>query len=109
MLVSLNAVFTAFVSFGYIEKSNVLFLLMLLCSTVYTVSKMFLVDDHFTELLQAEVEQTVGLEAFTRLAPAIPTVADIVTVHPLWEALTNTTGGRLPYQLYDRFLTELDK
>lgn len=68
-----------------------------------------MVDDHFTNLLQAEVEQTVGLEAFARLAPAIPAVADIVTVHPQWEALTATTGGRLPYQLYDKYLTELDK
>jgi hypothetical protein len=74
-----------------------------------SVSYMFLVDDHFTDLLQAEVEQTVGLEAFTRLAPAIPSVADIVTVHPLWETLTTTTASRLPYQLYDRYLTELDK
>jgi hypothetical protein len=58
---------------------------------------------------QAEVQQTVGMEAFARLAPAIPAVADIVTVHPQWEALTATTGARLPFQLYDRFLTELDK
>ncbi|KAG0562314.1 hypothetical protein KC19_9G136300 [Ceratodon purpureus] len=59
--------------------------------------------------MMAEVENTVGAEAFTRLAPAIPSVADIVTVHPLWEALTNTTGGRLPYPLYDTYFTELDK
>lgn len=55
------------------------------------------------------MDQTVVLEAFARLAPAIPILADIITVHPQWEALTNTTGGRLPFQLYDKYLTELDK
>lgn len=55
------------------------------------------------------MDQTVVLGAFARLAPAIPILADIVTVHPQWEALTNTTGGRLPFQLYDKYLTELDK
>lgn len=55
------------------------------------------------------MEHTVGEDAFARIAPAIPAVADIVTVHPEFEALTATTGGLLPYQLYDRFLTELDK
>ncbi|XP_024368615.1 uncharacterized protein [Physcomitrium patens] len=59
--------------------------------------------------MMAEVEQTVGLEAFTRIAPAVPAIADLVTVYPQWEALTNTTGARLPFQLYDKYLGELDK
>ena len=55
------------------------------------------------------METTVGLDAFARLAPAIPVLADLVTVHPQWEALTNSTGGRLPYAVYDKYLGELDK
>ncbi len=55
------------------------------------------------------METAVRLEAFARIAPAIPVLADIITVHPQWEALTNTTGGLLPFPVYDKYLSELDK
>jgi len=51
----------------------------------------------------------VGLDAFSRLMPAIPTVADAITVQGQFEALTTSTGGRLPFPLYDKYLGELDK
>lgn len=63
----------------------------------------------FSVGLQAEVETAVRLEAFARIAPAIPVLADIITVHSQWEALTNTTGGLLPFPVYDKYLSELDK
>lgn len=78
-------------------------------TTIPLISKLFFADKKITTIFQAEVEQTVGLEAFTRIAPAVPAIADLVTVYPQWEALTNTTGARLPFQLYDKYLGELDK
>lgn len=59
--------------------------------------------------MQVDVESTVGLDAFARIAPAIPTVADAITVHSQFEALTATTGGRLPFPIYDKYVSELDK
>lgn len=55
------------------------------------------------------METTVGPDAFARLAPAIPTVADAITVHSQFEALTASTGGRLPFPIYDKYVAELDK
>lgn len=55
------------------------------------------------------MESTVGPEAFARLAPALPTVADAITVHSQFEALTASTGGRLPFAIYDKYIEKLDK
>ncbi|KAG0613383.1 hypothetical protein M758_6G098900 [Ceratodon purpureus] len=60
-------------------------------------------------VLKVDVESTVGPEAFARLAPALPTVADAVTVHSQFEALTASTGGRLPFPIYDKYIEKLDK
>lgn len=59
--------------------------------------------------VQVDVESTVGLEAFARLAPAIPVAADIISAHSQFEALTTSTGGRLPFPVWDRYLAEIDK
>jgi len=37
-------------------------------------------------VLKVDVESTIGPDAFARLAPAIPTVADAITVHSQFEA-----------------------
>ncbi|KAL3690742.1 hypothetical protein R1sor_004393 [Riccia sorocarpa] len=56
-----------------------------------------------------DLESTVGSEAFARIAPAIPLVADIISVHQQFDALTAGTGGRLPYPIFEKYLSELDK
>jgi hypothetical protein len=60
-------------------------------------------------VLKVDVESTIGPDAFARLAPAIPTVADAITVHSQFEALTASTGGRLPFPIYDKYIEKLDK
>ncbi|CAI7836466.1 unnamed protein product [Closterium sp. NIES-54] len=61
-------------------------------------------------LLQMDVESSVCMDAFARLAPAIPLVADSVTVHALFELLTDECqGGRLPFAIYNNYLSELEK
>ncbi|XP_024538912.1 uncharacterized protein LOC9657817 isoform X1 [Selaginella moellendorffii] len=59
--------------------------------------------------MMVDVESTVGPDAFCRLAPAMPVVADMITVHCQFDALTATTGGRLPFPVYDKYIGELDK
>ncbi|KAH9549660.1 hypothetical protein CY35_10G031100 [Sphagnum magellanicum] len=59
--------------------------------------------------MMVNVESTVGLDAFVRLAPAIPTVADAITVHCQFDALTASTASHLPFAIYDKYLTEIDK
>ncbi|MED6119603.1 hypothetical protein PIB30_013240 [Stylosanthes scabra] len=59
--------------------------------------------------LQVDDEKTVGLEAFSRIAPACVTVADIITVHNLFAALTVSSGKRLHFLVYDKYIRFLDK
>ncbi|KAJ7568943.1 hypothetical protein O6H91_01G054100 [Diphasiastrum complanatum] len=55
------------------------------------------------------VESTVGRDAFVRLAPIVPQIADMITVHSQFEELTSLTGGRLPFPVYDNYIEEVDK
>ncbi|XP_074558516.1 uncharacterized protein LOC141814453 [Curcuma longa] len=58
---------------------------------------------------QIDGKKTVGLEAFARIAPACAAVADPITVHNLFDALTSCSGGRLHYLIYDKYLKSLYK
>jgi len=59
--------------------------------------------------LQVEVDSTVSLEAFTRIEPAIPIIADVVTCANLFDVLSCSTGGRLSFSVYEKYLSELDR
>nr|XP_051193624.1 uncharacterized protein LOC127306966 isoform X1 [Lolium perenne] len=59
--------------------------------------------------VQVDDMKTVGLRAFTRIAPWCPIIADLVTVHNLFDALTCSSGGRLHYFIYDKYLKSLDR
>ncbi|KAM3226996.1 hypothetical protein ACQJBY_059131 [Aegilops geniculata] len=59
--------------------------------------------------VKVEVDSTVSLEAFSRIAPAIPTIADVVTSSNLFDVLSSTSGGRLPFPVYDKYLAGLDR
>lgn len=59
--------------------------------------------------VKVEVDNTVSLEAFTRIAPAIPTIADVVTCSNLFDVLSSSSGGRLSFSVYDKYLSELDR
>lgn len=49
------------------------------------------------------------MEAFARLAPAVAVAADSITVHYLFDALNGSSGRRLTYPTYERYLVELDR
>nr|CAB3450456.1 unnamed protein product [Digitaria exilis] len=59
--------------------------------------------------VQVDDKKTVGLSAFARIAPSCPIIADLVTVHNLFDALTSSSGGRLHFLVYDKYLKSLDR
>lgn len=60
-------------------------------------------------VIKVDTERAVSREAFVRFGPAIAGVADPVTVHCQFDALTSTSGGGMQFSLYDKYLAELDK
>ncbi|XP_031269863.1 uncharacterized protein LOC116128295 [Pistacia vera] len=59
--------------------------------------------------VQVGDNKTVGPEAFARIAPVCAAVADLITVHNLFEALTSSSGSRLHFLIYEKYLRSLDK
>ncbi|XP_065868641.1 uncharacterized protein [Euphorbia lathyris] len=59
--------------------------------------------------VQVDDTRTVGKEAFARIAPACVAIADIMTAHNLFDALTNSSGNRLHFLIYDKYIHCLDK
>ncbi|XP_073112677.1 uncharacterized protein [Elaeis guineensis] len=59
--------------------------------------------------VQVYDKKTVGLQAFARIAPACPAIADLITVHNLCDALTISSSGQLHFLIYDKYLKSLDK
>ncbi|RWR90456.1 hypothetical protein CKAN_01955200 [Cinnamomum micranthum f. kanehirae] len=66
-------------------------------------------SDSTNMAVQVDDKKTVGPEAFARIAPACPLVADIITVHNLFDALTSSSGGQLHFLIYDKYLGSLNK
>lgn len=58
---------------------------------------------------QVDDKKTVGEESFSRIAPACAIVADIITVHNLFDVLASSSGHRLHFLIYDKYLRSLEK
>lgn len=58
---------------------------------------------------QVDGERTVGQDAFTRIASACPVIADIITVHNLFDALTVSSNQRLHFLMYDKYINNIDR
>uniref|UniRef100_A0A6N2LC76 Uncharacterized protein n=1 Tax=Salix viminalis TaxID=40686 RepID=A0A6N2LC76_SALVM len=59
--------------------------------------------------LNVDEDITVGLEAFSRISPAVPIIANVVTSENLFDVLTKTTDGRLQFSIYDKYLSGLER
>ncbi|KAG8043930.1 hypothetical protein GUJ93_ZPchr0458g22838 [Zizania palustris] len=59
--------------------------------------------------IQVDGRRTVGPDAFAKIIPACPAMAHAITVRNLFDALTNSTGGRLHFLIYHKYLKSLDK
>lgn len=60
-------------------------------------------------LFQVGEDAAVGIEAFSRIAPAVPTIANVIISDNLFEVLTASTDGRLQFSIYDKYLTGLER
>ncbi|KAI8006801.1 hypothetical protein LOK49_LG07G00062 [Camellia lanceoleosa] len=60
-------------------------------------------------VVQVDSKKTIGTEAFARIAPACAFIADIIIVHNLFDALTSSSGHRLHFLIYDKYLRTLEK
>ncbi|KAK1417663.1 hypothetical protein QVD17_26795 [Tagetes erecta] len=54
-------------------------------------------------------DATVGKEAFSRIAPAVPIIADVIISSYIFEFLTASTGGRLPFSTFETYLIGLER
>uniref|UniRef100_A0A1D1Z6J6 Methionyl-tRNA formyltransferase n=1 Tax=Anthurium amnicola TaxID=1678845 RepID=A0A1D1Z6J6_9ARAE len=60
-------------------------------------------------VLKVDKESTVGIEAFSRIAPAVAIIADVITSANIFDVLASSTGGRLSFSIYDKYLVALDR
>lgn len=60
-------------------------------------------------LMNMEQDVSVGLDAFARIAPAVPIVADAIVSHKVFEVLTGSSGSRLQFSVYDKYLAGLER
>lgn len=59
--------------------------------------------------MQVDEDATVGLEAFSRIAPAVSIIANVVISKNLFQVLTASTGDRLQYSVYEKYLIGLER
>ncbi|GMI76561.1 hypothetical protein like AT1G48840 [Hibiscus trionum] len=60
-------------------------------------------------LINLDDDLSVGMEAFSRIAPAVPIIANVIICENLFEVLTISTGGRLHFSVYDKYLNGLER
>lgn len=49
------------------------------------------------------------MEAFSRIASAVPIISNVIISENLFEVLTSSTGARLQFSVYDKYLSGLEK
>ncbi|GFP94665.1 hypothetical protein PHJA_001610900 [Phtheirospermum japonicum] len=52
---------------------------------------------------------TVGIQAFSRIAPAVPLIANVIVSDKIFEALADSTSNRLHFSVYDKYLIRLER
>ncbi|KAK4567693.1 hypothetical protein RGQ29_003453 [Quercus rubra] len=60
-------------------------------------------------VLNVDEDIAVGVEAFSRIASAVPIIANVIISENLFKVLTKSTGGRLQFSVYDKYLSGLDR
>ncbi|KAG8483131.1 hypothetical protein CXB51_022086 [Gossypium anomalum] len=60
-------------------------------------------------LVNLDDDLSVGVEAFSRIAPAIPIIANVIICENLFNVLTISTDGRLHFSVYDKYLNGLER
>lgn len=52
---------------------------------------------------------SVGIEAFSRIAPAVPIIANVIVSDYIFEVLAASTSGRLHFLVFDKYLSGLER
>ncbi|XP_024992120.1 uncharacterized protein LOC112525999 isoform X2 [Cynara cardunculus var. scolymus] len=60
-------------------------------------------------IMQIDEDATVGIEAFSRIVPAVPIIADVIISDYIFEFLTASTGGRLQFSTFEKYLSGLER
>ncbi|KAB2016700.1 hypothetical protein ES319_D08G112000v1 [Gossypium barbadense] len=60
-------------------------------------------------LINLDDDLSIGIEAFSRIAPAVPIIANVIICENLFEVLTISTGGRLHFSIYEKYLNGLER
>ncbi|GAV90336.1 DUF639 domain-containing protein [Cephalotus follicularis] len=60
-------------------------------------------------LLNVDEYVSIGVEAFSRIAPGVPIIANVIICENLFQVLTRSTGGRLQFTIYDKYLGGLER
>ncbi|KAA3455774.1 Heat-inducible transcription repressor HrcA [Gossypium australe] len=60
-------------------------------------------------LVNLDDDLSVGVEAFSRIAPAVPIIANVIICENLFNVLTISTDGRLHFSVYDKYLNGLER
>ncbi|XP_024992122.1 uncharacterized protein LOC112525999 isoform X4 [Cynara cardunculus var. scolymus] len=59
--------------------------------------------------MDIDEDATVGIEAFSRIVPAVPIIADVIISDYIFEFLTASTGGRLQFSTFEKYLSGLER
>ncbi|XP_012474439.1 uncharacterized protein LOC105791087 isoform X1 [Gossypium raimondii] len=60
-------------------------------------------------LINLDDDLSIGIEAFSRIAPAVPIIANVIICENLFEVLTISTGGRVHFSIYEKYLNGLER
>ncbi|KAL6545489.1 hypothetical protein OROGR_009363 [Orobanche gracilis] len=59
--------------------------------------------------LNMEDNVTVGIKAFSRIAPAVPLIANVIVSDKIFEVLADSSCNRLHFSVYDKYLLRLER
>ncbi|XP_073059674.1 uncharacterized protein [Primulina eburnea] len=54
-------------------------------------------------------DATVGIEAFSRITPAVPIFSNVIVADKIFEVLSDSTSRRLHFSIYDQYLIQLER
>lgn len=54
-------------------------------------------------------DATVGVEAFSRIASAVPIIANVIVSNNIFNVLTSATDCRLHFSVYEKYLIGMER
>ncbi|KZV21711.1 hypothetical protein F511_02869 [Dorcoceras hygrometricum] len=54
-------------------------------------------------------DATVGIEAFSRISPAVPIICNVIVADKIFEVLSDSTSSRLHFSTFNKYLIRLER